>query len=242
LVLFLPVFLFLAFHTFFSNRQERFIFPILPFFIILGVIGWNEIEKNSTYFKNHPKLIRGSYIFFWIINLILLIPVTISSSKKSRIEAMYYFYDKKENINTILVDDIARHKTLMLPVFYSGKTIYTVTLRNDITNDSSLYKWTNPYSYIIPAESMDIFNKVSFLDLPQYVIFVEDLDLENRVTHMKNYFPDLQYVYEIPPSILDKVMKKLNPANKNETFYIYKTGIPKGVRKKIKVTDYEQKI
>lgn len=242
LLMFLPVFLFLAFHTFFSNRQERFIFPILPFFVILGVIGWNEIVTNLKYFINHPKLLSGSYIFFWVINILLLIPVTFASSKMSRVEAMYYFYDKQDDVSTILVDDIARHKTLMLPVFYTGKTIYTVTLRDDYSSDSSQYEWANPYSYILPAESMNIFNKVKFLDLPQYLIFVEDIELEQRVAHMKEYFPDLQFVYEVPPSILDKIMKKLNPANKNETFYIYKTGISQGIKKEIKVVDYKAEL
>jgi hypothetical protein len=241
LILFLPAFLFFAFHTVFSNRQERFIFPILPFFIILGVIGWDEIKNSSKYFQNHPKLVSGSFKFFWIINLILIVPVTLSSTKKSRVDAMYYFYDKKDDISSILIDDIGRHKTQMLPVFYSGKTTYTITLPNDAANDSNQYKAANPYSYIIPAESMNVFNKVDFIDLPQYVIFVEDIDLDKRITHMKAYFPDLQFVYEVPPSILDKIMKKLNPANKNETFYIYKTGIPKGTKKDIKVIDYEAK-
>lgn len=242
MVLFLPAFLFFAFHTVFSNRQERFIIPILPIIIILGVIGWHEIETRSKYFQNHPKLIRGSYIFFWTVNLLLLIPVSLSSSKMSRVEAMYYFFDKKEDISTLLFDDMGRHKTLMMPVFYSGKTLYEVTLRNDVSMDSSQYKWANPYSYIIPAESMNIFNKVSFLDLPQYVVFIEDIDLDKRIAHMKSYFPDLEFVYEVPPSLLDKVMKKLNPANKNETFYIYKTGIPKGVKKRIDVIDYEPRM
>jgi hypothetical protein len=235
LVLFLPTFLFLAFHTIFSNRQERFILPILPFIIILGVMGWQEISSQSKFFLNRPKFIRGSYLFFWIINIIALLPITISSTKKSRIDTMYYFFDMKDQISSILIDDIGRHKSLMLPVFYTGKTIYTVSLSDDIPNDTSQYKEGNLYSYIIPAQSMDVYNILHFIDLPQYVIFVEDIDLEKRIEHMKGYFPNLRYAHEIPPSLLDKVMKKLNPANKNETFYIYKTGVPPGIRKKITV-------
>ncbi len=37
LILFLPNFLFLAFHTYFPNRQERFIFTILPMIIMLPI-------------------------------------------------------------------------------------------------------------------------------------------------------------------------------------------------------------
>lgn len=235
LLLFLPVFIFIAFHTFFSNRQERFILPIVPLFIIVGMIGWNEIATQSKFFLNRPKLIKGSFTFFWIVNILLLIPLTLASTKMSRVNAMYYFHDKNDKINSILIDDIGRNKSLMLPVFYSGKTIYTITLSEDNPNDKSLYETANPYSYIISAQSMNVYNKIDFVDLPQYIIFVEDIDLEKRIAHMKGYFPDLKFVYEVPPSLLDKVMKKLNPVNKNETFYIYKTGIPKGFKKEIEV-------
>ncbi len=226
LEIFLPVFLFLAFHTFFSNRQERFILPIVPFFIILGVIGWNDLFDKQNFSARFKGVINGSWVFFWIINIILLIPVSLSSSKKSRIDAMYFFFNKRNDINTILVDDTGRHKGIMMPVFYSGKTIYTITINDDNPADSAAYEYVNKYGYIISANSVHIFNKVKWLNLPQYIIFVEDLDIGKRVEHMKQYFPNLQHVYDVPPSLLDKVMKKLNPANSNETFYIYKTGVP----------------
>ena len=186
---FLPVFLFIAFHTFFSNRQERFILPIIPFYTMLGVIGWNEIIINSRFWNKRPKLLRSSYTFFWIINIALLIPVSFSSSKKSRIDAMYYFFDKKDQVNTILVDNTGRHENMMLPVFYSGKTINTITLMDENPNDTSNYDSLNVYSYIRPAQSMKIFSGKNGIDMPQFVIFVVDKDLEKRVEHMKQYFP-----------------------------------------------------
>ena len=42
-MLFLPTLLFILFHTLYPNRQERFILSILPFFIILGVLGYQEL-------------------------------------------------------------------------------------------------------------------------------------------------------------------------------------------------------
>jgi hypothetical protein len=224
--IFLPVFLFIAFHTVFSNRQERFIFPVIPFFLILGVVGWNEIVENSKFWAKRPGLLRGSFVFFWVVNILLLIPITLSSSKKSRIEAMYYFFDKRNNINTILIDDIGRHKSIMMPVFYTGKTINTVVLNEDNPSDTTNYNNLNTYSYIISAHSMNIFNTDSSIELPQYIVFVEDIDIDKRLAHMKQYFPGLEHIFDVPPSMLDKVMKKLNPVNKNETFYIYKTQVP----------------
>ena len=40
LLIFLPSFIFLAFHSYFPNKQERFIFTIIPFIVISGMIGW----------------------------------------------------------------------------------------------------------------------------------------------------------------------------------------------------------
>lgn len=48
LVLFLPALCFFLFHSIFPNKQERFIFPILPFIVILGIIGLNELVNKSS--------------------------------------------------------------------------------------------------------------------------------------------------------------------------------------------------
>jgi hypothetical protein len=138
---------------------------------------------------------------------------------------MYYFFDKKDQVNTILVDNTGRHENMMLPVFYSGKTINTITLMDENPNDTSNYDSLNVYSYIRPAQSMKIFSGKNGIDMPQFVIFVVDKDLEKRVEHMKQYFPLLKHMYDVPPSLLDKIMKKLNPVNRNEMFLIYSTGI-----------------
>ena len=63
LFLFLPTLIFLLFHTFYPNRQERFILSVLPFFIILGVIGFQSFRKNPIW----DKLWTFSYSFFWIL-------------------------------------------------------------------------------------------------------------------------------------------------------------------------------
>lgn len=225
LVLFLPVFLFIVFHTVFSNRQERFILPVLPFLPILGIVGWQKIIENSQFWAKHKGFLKGSYIFFWIVNIILLIPITISSSKKSRVDAMHFFADKNQKINSILVDDLGRKKGIMLPVFYTGKAVNTVTLANDNPEDTTDYSKPDPKRYILSANSMKIFQVENGIGWPQYIIFVGDINLNQRILYMKGYFVDLKHEYDVPPSHLDKLMKWLNPANKNESFYIYSTNI-----------------
>ena len=57
-ILFWGSMLFFAFHCYYPNKQERFILPFLPFFIILGIIGFRDIyEQYST------KPIFGGILF-----------------------------------------------------------------------------------------------------------------------------------------------------------------------------------
>lgn len=220
LLLFLPTFLFLAFHTYFPNRQERFIFTIIPMVIMLGMMGWNEFIVKSKYWQKRPFFLRNIYRFFWITNMILLIPVSLTYSKRSRVEAMAYFYPINDQVSSILVEDIGRNSTMTLPVMYSGKPLKVITLPEDDLNDTIIYD-SKIYQFV--ANSMKVFDQDNGVDWPEYIIFVEDIDLEERVEYMRKYFPDLEEVAYIKPSLGDRIMKKLNPVNKNEEFFIYRT-------------------
>jgi hypothetical protein len=222
LIVFLPSFLFLAFHTYFPNRQERFIFTIIPMVVILGVIGWNAFHCRSVWWSKHQRLYKGFYRFFWIVNTILLVGTTLSYSKKSRCEAMHYFWKSKKEVNSIIIDDTGRRETMMMPVFYAGKAFNTLTISDwDATDTSINHDW----SYIQVSHSRETLRDKEKVDDPQYVIFVEDIELEKRIEIMKGYYPELEFESYIEPSLADKIMKKLNPNNKNEDFYIYRTNI-----------------
>ena len=93
LIIVVPTLLFTAFHSYFPNKQERFIFPVLPFFVTAGIIGWYKI-RESKFWVNHPGFIKWLSIVFWVLNIALLLPISVSSSKLSRVNAMYYLYGK----------------------------------------------------------------------------------------------------------------------------------------------------
>lgn len=203
LIIFLPSLLFLVFHSIFPNKQERFIFPIVPFLIIGGVIGWNKFVYHSGYWKKHSKAISRSWVFFWILNLILLIPVTVAYSKKSRVEAMQYL-QHYPNLDVILAEDLNRNSANMLPRYYSKQWMQL------------LYKSKSGVrSYMadsLPCKPSDA----------SFVLFYSNENLDNRVDSMKIEIPSLQYETTIKPGFVDVVMHKLNPMNRNETIYIYR--------------------
>lgn len=221
-ILFIPVMLFLAFHLYFPNKQERFILPIFPFYIMLGVIGWNEWVEKSTFWKKNQGLLKGCWVFFWVINLLLLSVFTLSYSKKSRVEAMYYFY-KKDDVKQILVEDSNRDGVIMLPNFYSGQWMVMYQLAKTEKADSSLFgqiKSNEPYYKLLYDKQYFLLHPEHY---PKYVLFLGDKRLEEQVASLKPVFPNLTLEKQAEPGFIDKVLYKLNSVNKNETIFIYKT-------------------
>ena len=88
LLILLPVMVFFILHSLFPNKQERFIFPVVPLILLLSVVGWEEFVKESPFWSRHKITLKSLWVCFWIINLILLVPFTTYYSKKSRVEAM----------------------------------------------------------------------------------------------------------------------------------------------------------
>ncbi len=222
LIVFLPVILFILFHTYFPNRQERFILTVVPMVVLLGVIGWNSFYENSRWWLKHQKLRKGFYTFFWILNTLLLLVLTFTYTKKSRVEAMYYFSQKASEADYILVEHTGRARHVFMPVYYAGRPIKTVNVG---PIDTTVMPVLKEGTYFHFPENFKILENQPAANLPDYVVFVEDEKLEQRVEQMKNYFPALSFEAYIEPSFIDKVMKKMNPNNRNEDFYIYSTGV-----------------
>jgi 4-amino-4-deoxy-L-arabinose transferase-like glycosyltransferase len=203
LIIFLPAFLFLVFHSLFPNKQERFIFPIVPYIIIGGVIGWNSFLEVSKFWKNHQKALSRSWIFFWVLNVILLIPVSTAYSKRSRVEAMAYLLNYP-GIKVVLAEDSNSGSAQMLPRYYSGQWM------------QALYKSkTEVKSYMadsLPCQVKDA----------SFVLFYSDENLQARVDAMKKEIPSLVYEKTFKPGMIDEIMHRLNPVNRNETIYMYR--------------------
>ncbi|MBI4932100.1 MAG: glycosyltransferase family 39 protein [Bacteroidetes bacterium] len=207
LLLFLPGFIFLAFHCYFPNKQERFILPIIPFVIILGVIGWNDFVKKSEFWNNRKKLLRACWIFFLTLNLLPLLVVSVAYSKKSRVEAMVYLSTKKD-FNRLLVEESFRDEFTMPPFFYLRKW-YRDGYVQGVT---SVYTIDSLCACIQKNSSMR----------PNYVIFFDEENLDNRIKKFKTCFPNIKYETTAESGFLDKLLFWLNPINRNYDAYIYK--------------------
>ena len=226
LLIFLPTAIFFLFHTFFSNKQERFIMSIIPFIVILGFIGWNEYVAGSSFWSKRPKILKGCFVFFWIVNILALIIFSTSYSKRSRVESMVYLSRYKSTLNSVLVEDSNRNDATFFPCFYMGKWIelynYAKYPQKDTAKIDSIINFGRFRKKII---SLKVFLHNSNLIPPGYVLFVDEKNLKPRTEYVKTIFPHLQYETTIEPSFLDKLMQKLNPINKNYPVFIYRTNV-----------------
>lgn len=204
LYIIVPALCFFAFHSYFPNKQERFILPVIPFFVMAGIAGWETFAAQSTYWKKHTLLLNRIWKFFWIVNTVLLILLTPSSTKISRVDAMSYLYHKKD-MNYYMVESSNTWNAVMMPLFYVGK-------------------WAKPYEVAGEFPAQVVFDSITkyHLPLPDYIIFSEADNIDQRVETIKQYVHGLKYEATIESSLLDKTMHVLNPVNVNQTYYIYK--------------------
>ncbi len=193
MLLFLPTLFFLLFHTFYPNRQERFILSILPFFIILGVIGYEKLKEKNFWRKSWNVSLK----IFWGLNLFLVCFFSIISTKYSRISAMYSLYNFPKSNPTILVEGSGDAEVSMMPKFYANKWHTSFIEKKVLEKDS-----------IQPA-----------ID---FIFFAGKGNLNQRIAFYKAQYPDLTLYKVCEPSLIDKIVHNLNPRNVNEYIEVWR--------------------
>ena len=211
-LIFFPVLLFLLFHIIYPNRQERFILPALPFVVILGIMGWDEILATSKFWIRNEKLNRWSWRVFWSVNILAMLFMCFVYGKKSRVESMIYLYDQPDYRNFIQ-DFSYSDDGAMLPQFYSGKWTSYYVFRKSTDFDHDIVRFPD-YEKISAG-------KLATRPQPNYVLFVNDDQLEMRVERLRKFFPTLEYRATIEPGWMDKLLNRLNKYNTVERIFIY---------------------
>ena len=208
ILIFLPSFIFLVFHSSFPNKQERFILTIVPFIIIGGVIGIMTLWEKYTWFTSHRQLLKGFAWFAIVINIILLPFISTMYSKKARVESMVYL-SKYKNINIIVEDDCNRDNIKIPPEFYARQWMHVAEVHGQM-----------------PIDSLTLLvNSWADKDKPKFVLFFQSDNLPKRLKDMKAVFKDLTYETTIKPGFIDWLLTKMNPRNANEEIFIYKTNV-----------------
>ncbi|HEX7904513.1 MAG TPA: glycosyltransferase family 39 protein [Chitinophagaceae bacterium] len=195
--------LFFAFHSYYSNKQERFILPFLPYFLMLGIIGFRDYyhyNLNKKWLRKTTRFITGWFIIF---NAVALCVLSVTYTKRSRVEAMAYLRKKGDMTNIIMESENGSPRP---PLFYLGKQINFYELR---MSDS------------LPVANNYIPSSVN--PSPNYIIMSGDNQLEKRLTRLKILYPTLRFETNATPSLIDNFAYRLNPKhNENETWHIYR--------------------
>ena len=113
---------------------------------------------------------------------------------------------QKGDLTNLIVEDSNRDEILMSPRYYLEKWAY-------------VFGVTKNYS----AESLH--NELQSMDksgYPNYVIFMQEDNIDERVAAFKKAFKNVEYEATIEPSVIDALVHWLNPVNKNQVCYIYK--------------------
>ena len=202
-MLFYASLLFFVFHSYYANKQERFILPFLPLFIILGIIGFGDIyEQYSS--KNWLRgFTKFAILWFVILNTILLGILSVTYTKRSRVESMNYLREKGD-VQNFLIQNYE---------FSQPEAPFYLQKHYDYFMVDTHEKMAE-----LPKE-LNLGKKIK----PNYIILVGNTDLEKRLIEVKKVFPAMQHEVDIEPSFVDNIAYLLNPShNHNETFYIYK--------------------
>jgi hypothetical protein len=203
LLLFLPAFIFLAFHSLFPNKQERFILPVVPYVVILGVYGWQLWVQRSTFWQKRKSLLKGLWIAFWVLNSIGLVVLTFSYGKKSRVESMYHLYEQGDLENFLVVH---AGSSAMPPQYYSGS-------------------WM-PYYIVYEGTDLEIQKdkilKSSTRAIPNYILFYGDNKIPEYTEKLQETYPNMSLDTIVEPGYLDQLLHWLNPINSLEEVHIYR--------------------
>lgn len=224
--------IFFVTHSLFPNKQERFILPLLPLVIILGVVGWKHVLQQSETLLNYRKAVAAAWVFFWVINIVAALGLAFTYTKKSRIAPLVYLSDKQDLDALIL--DFGNHRIKTPPLFYL----------NRVSADYDLYKidedmvWQNYLSgkKPLPTDFVMVYTlnhekKITALQKsvnesgyePDYVVIVGSDDLQARIGQLNTLYPNLRLEHTTSPSLYDKVLHFLNPrVHQDEKVRIYK--------------------
>jgi len=204
-VLSLPITIFFVFHSYFPNKQERFIIPVVPLIISIGLASWEVFSSNSDFWKKWKTMLNSAWVWFWIMNTALLAVFTFTYSKKTRIEPLTYLSNKSDVSGVIIEPGSLGH--VFQPAFYLNKKVPIYIIHDNMT--------TGQIDSAVRAQNSDF---------PSYAVFYGIEELKIREKKFEEIFAvSLSAETIIEPSLIDDILHKLNPKhNKNQTAYVYK--------------------
>ena len=97
---------------------------------------------------------------------------------------------------------------------------------NELFPKFYLGQWPSFYDELKEGETWETFmeriSRKPFQKQPRFILFTAEEDLPGMVKTARKSFPFIVYETTIEPGFIDKVVKWLNPVNKNRRVFIYR--------------------
>ncbi len=198
-----PSLSFIFVHTIVGNRQERFMLPIIPVLIVIIVLVLYDQKENNGWLFRHPRLLKVSYLFAIVLNLLLLLPATLHYGHKTLIEPFLRLNSKGERITVALVSPETGR---IFPFDYAGMqqpVRIWIDRWSDLNKiDTELYKGKRIDQYFIYPDSKD--NLTRYLD------------------SLESHTGKLREVFHQQPSLIDYTLHRMNPKhNHNDAVWVF---------------------
>lgn len=202
-LLFWPAFAFIALHSAYRGKQERFLFPVLPLLLVLAVVGAKELAERFRPLVQRPRLVRGLWAWFWIANAVLLAAYTTSYSKRTRVAPLSYLHRQADVAAVVL--ETSEADAPYVPIFYLGKPLPVFHL---------------PRGKSVEALRAELEGSGA---RPNYVVMTGEKDLDARLERLRPVFPRLARVSSFGPGAVDWLLHRMNPRrNVNLTAHVYR--------------------
>ncbi len=200
---------FLAFHMLHANQQERFMFPILPAFVLIAVLSIWQYYSD----RGEASLRNGWFRWpGWIslgLNLILLVALTFAYGHKGLIEPLIWL---KANASPARVLFFQPEIRRWIPMEYAGTAISRRYIRDWPRFEAfkGICDQESPYDYCVvyPKRANDL---PGYLDSLQTIV------------------GPLELIHTVRPSYYDQALHLMNRKyNDNYAAFVYRIKTPQG--------------
>jgi hypothetical protein len=207
-LVFWPTVAFLAVHSAYPNKQERFLLPIVPLVVVLAVVGWDEFARGSRFWTGHRRLSRWVWGVAWALNLVALPVLSTTYSKKTRVETLTWLRARPDLAGVVI--ESSEGSVQSPPLFYLGRPVAVYTL---------------PASKSVDALGAELAAAPG--PRPNYVVLMGQKGIEERRARLAALFPGMVLEARVVPSLVDQVAHRLNPKhNVNLTADVYRVPEP----------------
>jgi hypothetical protein len=192
---------FVVFHSVHSNQQERFIFPIIPAFVVMGVLAVRYYTELRTPAQFPPWLRRTLWTSAGV-NLVLLGFFTFAYGHRGMIEPLKWLESHAPSSKVVFIQPEVKR---WVPIEYTGEGVRHEYVRSW----SDLKHW--------PADSANP------RDIDYFVIYPKATErLPEYIDSLSVRFGPLEPVLTIAPSYYDQVLYLLNRShNDNYAAFIF---------------------